>query len=201
MAEELKDLIEKIQEEGVKAGEEKARKIEADAKKQASAIIERAKKEAARTAEEAVGRAADAEASGRAVLKQAGRDLILSLKKEICATLDRIVASHAHKALEPAEMTRIIATLVKEHAAEAESDIVISFKKEDLEKLEKGLLSELRAEVKKGLILKTSDEIQGGFIISYDAGKSYYDFTDKALARYIAASLRPKLAEILDEGS
>ena len=115
--------------------------------------------------------------------------------------LDRLIAAHVHKALEPGEMARIVTMLVKEHAAEAESDIVISFKKQDLEKLEKGLLSELRTEVKKGLTLKASDEIQGGFVISYDAGKSYYDFTDKALAQYIAASLRPKLAEILDEAA
>ncbi len=201
MAEELKNLIEKIQEEAVKASEDKAKVIEDEARKRAAQIVERAKREGEKIISDAKERAANAEASGRAALKQASRDLLISLRKEIEAMLDRIVTSHVHRALEAGELAKIISTIIKEHAKEGRPDVVISLKKDDLEKLEKGFLGDLRAEMKKGLMLKAQDEIQGGFVISYDSGKSYYDFTDKALARYISLQLNPKLAELLNEGA
>jgi V/A-type H+-transporting ATPase subunit E len=201
MAEELKELIEKIKEEGVMAGEARARDIEEESRKRASSMLEKARKEAAIIVEEAMKKAAESEESGRASLKQAGRDLLLSVRKELCAMLDKITMSHIHKALDPSEMARIIMTLIKDHGSGPESDIVVSLRKDDLDKLEKGLFGDLRNEIKKGVTLKASDDIRGGFTISYDAGRSYYDFTDKALAGYMAASLRPKLAEILGESS
>ena len=77
------------------------------------------------------------------------------------------------------------------------SDIVVSLKKEDLESLEKGSMGELREAVKKGITLRPSDDISAGFIISYDAGKSQFDFTDKSLAEYIITYLKPKLKDVL----
>ncbi len=142
-------------------------------------------------------RAAETEAGGRAALAQASRDMLISLRKEIAAMLDKIVASHVHKALEHGELANIILALVREHGKEAEADIVVTMKKDDLDKLGRGFLVELRDEMKKGITLGSSDDIQGGFMISYDSGKSYYDFTDKAIAKYISYGLRPKLAEIL----
>ena len=71
-------------------------------------------------------------------------------------------------------------------------------KKEDQEKIEKGLLAELKEEVKKGITLKPSEDIAGGFIISYDAGKSHFDFTDKALAEYFSLYLKPKIGQMLN---
>jgi vacuolar-type H+-ATPase subunit E/Vma4 len=45
--------------------------------------------------------------------------------------------------------------------------------------------------------VQPSEDISSGFIISYDQGKSYFDFSDKALAEYIAGYLKPQLSEIL----
>ena len=47
--------------------------------------------------------------------------------------------------------------------------------------------------MEKKIILKPAEEISGGFTISFDNGKSCYDFTDKALAEYIGTYLKPKL--------
>ncbi len=188
MAEELKDLIEKINEEGIKAAEDKAR-----------AIIAKAEREAETLKIEAKERIAKAEESMRASLKQAARDTILSLKKEINAMLDGLITSHIHKALTAEETGRLILSILKEITAGRKEETIISLKKEEAEKIQKAVLSELREEVKKGIVLRPSDDIRAGFKISYDNGKSYYDFTDKALAEYIAAYIRPKLAEILNE--
>jgi vacuolar-type H+-ATPase subunit E/Vma4 len=93
-------------------------------------------------------------------------------------------------------LSKILSSLIKNYSAK--ENVIISLNKEDLRKLEKGLLDTLKEEVRKGITLRPSDDIQAGFIISYDSGKSYYDFTDTALAEYIGLHLKPKLKEILE---
>jgi len=197
MAEEIKQLIEKIQQEGVKAAEDKAKVIEGEATRQAKAIVEKANLEAEKIIFEARRQIETMQESQKASLSQAGRDLLIALRKEINAMLDRLIASSVREALKPEDMAKFLSMLIKDYSGKPKENIVISLNKQDLEELEKGFLSRLKDETKKNIILKPSEEIIGGFIISYDAGKSHYDFTDKALAEYIGSSLRPKLAEIL----
>ena len=197
MAEELKGLIEKIQEEGVRTAEEKARAIEAQARKKAEEIIAKAEREAENIAARTEANVSRMEKSSKDSLKQAGRDLIIALRKEINAMLERLIVSQVHKVLASDELSKILQAIVKEYRAGEKEGIVISLRKEDLEKLERNFLSKLKEETKKGITLKAAENIRGGFTISYDSVKSYYDFTDKALAEHIALSLKPKLAEML----
>src|SRR4030043_484413 len=133
MAEEIKSLIEKIQQDGIKAAEEKAREIEDQAKKEADLILKNARVETERLLSGAKDNLAKMEQSQKALLAQAGRDFMLGLKEE----------------------------------------------------------------VKKGIVLKPSEEVRTGFLISFDNAKSYFDFSDQALSEYIGAYLKPKLAELL----
>ena len=196
MAEEIKDLIEKIQQEGVRAAEDKAKEIENQAERQAEEIIRKAKLEAGKLIREAKEEIAKSQESSKILLKQAGRDLIISLKKEINKILDKLILFNVRQALGPQELAKILSSLIKNYSAK--ENVIISLNKEDLRKLEKGLLDTLKEEVRKGITLRSSDDIQAGFIISYDSGKSYYDFTDTALAEYIGSHLKPKLKEILE---
>jgi len=197
MQEELKSLIDKINEEAVLGAEAKAKSIEGEARAKAMQIIDNAKRESRDMIEEAKKEIAGIKTSAEASIKQSGRDLILSLRKEINAILDRIAKIHAANALTTEEMARIIASLVKNCRQNEKGGVEISLKKEDLEKIEKTLLAELHEESKKGITLKASDDIHAGFIISYDKGKSHYDFTDEAIAKYLSEYLRPKLKELL----
>lgn len=199
MAEEIKELIEKIRSEGVRAGEDKAKEIELDALKRARQIINDAEAEAKGVLSEARESISRSEESSRSSLKQAARDCIIGLKKEILAALNKITLSHVHKALTIEETGKLIAHLLKECKAKDKGDVTVSLKKEDTDKLAGLFMSELSDELKKNLILKPSEDIRGGFTISYDHSKSYYDFTDKALAEYIGSYIRPKLSEILKD--
>ncbi len=199
MAEEIKELIEKIRSEGVRAGEDKAKAIELDAVKRARQIINDADVESKRILSEARESISRSEESSRSSLKQAARDCILGLKKEILAVLNRITLSHVHKTLTIEETGKLIAHLLKECKAKDKGGVIISLKKEDAEKLAGVFMPELSEELKKNLVLKPSEDIHGGFTISYDHGKSYYDFTDKALAEYIGSYIRPKLFSILKD--
>lgn len=196
MADQIRDLIQKIHEEGVKAAEEKARQIEAEAQEKAAAIIAKARQQADGLLAEVHQKDKKLKESTQTLLKQAARDMLLDLRKEIFAMLEEIVNVRVHEALGHLEIAKLIIALVRQ-ADVSKGGIVISLAKEDLKKLENSVLAELKEGLKKGVVLKASDEISAGFIISYDAGKSHFDFTDKALAEYISSQVKPKLAEIL----
>ena len=199
MAEEIRELIEKIRSEGVKAGEDKARAIELDASKKARRIIADAEAEAKRILSEARESISRSEASSRSSLKQAARDVIIGLKKAIIAALNKIMLSHVQKALTVEETGKLIAHLLRDCKPKGRGDVIVSLKKEDADKLTGAFMSELSDELKKNLVLKPSEDIRGGFTISYDHGKSYYDFTDRALADYIGSYVRPELSQILKD--
>jgi V/A-type H+-transporting ATPase subunit E len=195
--EEIKELIAKIQEEGVKKAEEKALKIEEEAKKAAGDILHKARTEAEKIIQAAKEASTQMQQATQSSLQQAGRDLILSLKKEINALLEKMISHQIRQALKPEELNKIILALVKEHSQKEAAQIEILLNKEDLEKLEEGFLEKLKGEVKKGVLLKPSEDILAGFLISYDSGKSFFDFTDQALVEYIGNYLKPQLAGIL----
>jgi len=199
MAEEIRDLIEKINQEGIKAAEEKAQNIEAAAKQRADDILAQARLEAEEMIATAKDRSRREDEKGKILLAQAGRDLLLSLRKEINAMLERIVVSDIQQALTSEALFKLLSEVARNYCMGESSDITVLLNKEDLETLGKIFLPKLREETKKKIILRPAEEISGGFTISFDSGKSCYDFTDKALAEYIGTFLKPKLNQILEE--
>lgn len=196
MTQEIKSLIEKIQQEGISVAQQKAKEIEEEARMKAEKIIQEAKSQAEKIVREADSAAKKAQESGKASLKQAGRDLLISLKKEINETLQKIILTQVCESLSPQELTKVISSVIK-HYQQQISEVIVSLKKEDLEALEKHFLKELKEETKKGVILQANDEIRAGFMVSFDSGKSYFDFSDKALAEYIGTHLNPRLKDLL----
>jgi vacuolar-type H+-ATPase subunit E/Vma4 len=198
MAEEIKELIEKINREGIKVAEEKAKEIERQALKKADEIVNKAKKEAEKILAEASDKLSKMEEKERALLVQAGRDLILNLKEEINSMLGRLITADLRESLKPEALVKIIIEIAKKHAAEG-NEIIVSLNPSDRDILEKDFLAKLREETKKNITLSAQEEIMAGFTISFDNGKSQYDFSERALADYITEFLKPKLKKILSE--
>jgi vacuolar-type H+-ATPase subunit E/Vma4 len=197
MAEDIKGLIEKIQQEGIKAAEDKAKEIEDQALQKAHKIVEEAQSQAQQLLDRAKDEIAKMEKSSKASLGQAARDLLLSLRAEINAMLKRIITAEVRKSLGPDEMSKIIATLIQRMSSQKEGEIIISLKKEELQKVKDNVFNKLTDELKKGVTLKHAQRILGGFIISFDSGKSHFDFTDQAIAEYLSLQLKPQLAQLL----
>lgn len=199
MAEDIQGLIEKIKREGIQAAEVKANDIEAQAKQNASGIIEKAKQEAEKILEEAKEESVRTEKNTQALLKQAARDLVLAFKKELNNILSKIIAAEIKPVLSGEQIAELLFALIKDYAQAEKQGLVITLPKVDRENLEQYLFSRLKEEVKKGITIKTNDDIQSGFLISYDAGKSYYDFTEQSLVDYLSAQIKPKLAELFKD--
>lgn len=199
MAEDIRDLIDKIQSEGIEAAEEKAREIESLAQQRANEIISSAQLQADRMLSDAQERIHREEESQRALLAQAGRDLLLSIRNEINAMLRSLIISDTRKALTPDALSGLLSEMILRSGRSESGTIEISMRKEDLEFFEHHYLHTLSEAIKKTIVLKSSDEISGGFIISYDSGKSWFDFSDESLADYIGEHLKPKLKGILED--
>lgn len=198
MPEDIKGLIEKINTEGIRAAEIKASEIEAKAKKKAEEIILKAQEYSARLASEAKEEIRLMEAKQKILLTQAGRDFLLGLRKEINSMLERIIIFALRQALDQEGISKAILGLLKDYTSYIKGEVVISVKKDDLEPIKETLLAKLQDQIKKGILIKPSEEISGGFTISFDAGRSSFDFSDKAMAEYIGSYLKPKLKELLD---
>ena len=197
MPEDIKSLIEKIQKEGIQAADIKAKQIEAEAKDKAEVILKQARLEAEKIISQGQQEAKRNEESMRALLKQASRDMLISLRQEINEMLNRLVTAGVQQALKPEELARIILGLIKDHGGKTEEDIIISLAKKEIKELS-GFIQELKEAVKQKITLKAAEGMQAGFIISFDGGKSEFDFSDQALAAYISRNLKPGLEEILN---
>ncbi len=197
MAENIQELIEKIQNEGVLAAEARAAEIQAQANQRKEEIISQASKQADHLIAEARERIAKMQQASDLALQQSGRDLLLVLRKEIASILEKVMVLEIRNALTPEELAGILKSIIQAQSAKNSGEIVIHLNKDDLKKLEHTFLKGLKEDVLKGIKLKSQDDIAAGFIISYDAGRSHFDFTDKALAETLGAYLKPGLAEIL----
>ena len=197
MADQIKDLIEKIQAEGVQAAQDKANEIESEARQKADWIVQKASAQAKKIVDEAKDTAARLEASGQAALQQAGRDVILALKKEILEMLERLMASQAADALTPETLAAIISALVGAYASKGEGQAIVYLKEQDRQTLEAHFLNKLKDGVKKGIELRTQGDIRAGFVISFDQNKSQFDFTDREIAAYLGSFLKPSIAGLL----
>jgi V/A-type H+-transporting ATPase subunit E len=199
MADQIKELIEKINQEGVQQAQQRANQIEQEAQAKAEAIIQKANSQAKELIEDAQEKVKRMQESSLSSLKQAGRDLLIVLKKEVVDLLEKIIAGEVSSGLTPDELSKIIAGLIKEYCGQEKQDVVVYLSEADKNKLEGHFLNKLKDELKKGIELRSQADIQAGFIISFDAGKSHFDFTANALAEYIGSSLKPKVAEILKD--
>src|SRR4030043_483801 len=99
MAQEIKDLIAKIQQEGVKKAQDLAGQIQAKAHEQAQKIIAQAKEQAQKIIAQAKEEEKNTRKSMEGALNQAGRDFLISLRARINEMLDRLVAQNIRQAL------------------------------------------------------------------------------------------------------
>ena len=203
MPQQLQELIDQIKKEGIQAADNKAREIETEAQKKARALIEQAQAQASQLIARAQEECQKRTQATQMALKQAGRDMLLELKREIKHTLEKVVLLDISEALAPQTLAHILEVLIKKFPEQVSDhlDIRVVLSPSDLEKLKKGFIEKLKHELKKPIELRSSEDIQAGFTISFDGGKSSFDFTDRSLAEYLSVFLNPEVASLLKEAA
>ena len=191
MAEELQQLLEKIQRDGVDKANAEAAAIVAKAKAEADALVKKAQEAAA--AAEAKGKAdADAYAArARETIAQAARDTVLKVKDDVTNLLTKLLAQDVTSAL-ASEAVPIAAAAVKELVSgSATAEVAASAKLVD------ALRAQLAAQAQGGVKVVADEMTGAGFTVKLDNGRVEHDFTDAAISGALAQRLRADLAALL----
>ncbi len=190
MAEELQQLLEKIQRDGVDKANAEAAAIVAKAKAEAEAIVKKAQEDAA--AAEAKGKA-DAEAyaaRARETISQAARDTVLKVKEDVTKLLTQLLAQDVSAAL-ATEAVPLAAAAVKELVTGSGAEVAASAKLVDT------LRAQLAAQAQNGVKVVADEMTGAGFTVKLDNGRVEHDFTDAAISEALAQRLRADLAALL----
>ncbi|MBN2510278.1 MAG: V-type ATP synthase subunit E [Spirochaetales bacterium] len=193
---QLKELLDTIKDEGIKTAEAESSRIIAEAEKKAQELLSAAKTEAEAIKAQAKVDADKMEASGKAALEQAGRDLVLSMKRAITALFDQLIKREVAGAMNDKVMEEGIVALLSAWKPAAD-DISVLIDKNSADKIAKTLESRLAAELKKGVEIRPFSAIDKGFRISEKDGSGYYDFSASGLGDMLARFLNPRLEEIV----
>jgi V/A-type H+-transporting ATPase subunit E len=190
----LDSLIEKIKSEGVEGAQKESNEIIEKAKKDAADIVAKAKKEAEEMAAKAEAKAKDFQVNAELAIQQAARDGELLFKGKITALFDAVFKRQVKSALTPDFMKEMILKIIADWK---EPKVEVTVSEGDQAKLEKILFDEIKEDVKKGIMIKPSSNVEAGFQIGLQNENVYYDFTDDSIAAILKSFLNPRLNEIL----
>ena len=191
MAEELQQLLEKIQHDGVEKANAEAATILAKAKADAAAILKDAESKAAAFRAQAETDAKAFEERAQKTISQAARDTVLEVKDAIGRMLEKLLAKDVAAALaDPSEAAKLALAAVNELGSNA--DVAAG------EKLAAALKAQLAADAKAGVKVVLDESVGTGFSIRLDGGRVEHDFSESAIVAALAKRLRPDLAKIVN---
>jgi V/A-type H+-transporting ATPase subunit E len=196
---QLQELIDKIKSEGIKTAEQESARVLREAEHKANDIIADAHKEASSIIAKAKAEAHRFEQTAKEAVKQAGRNIILSLRTRVIEIFDAVIAEETKQAFSLKVLEEAIVSLIKAWNKERIPNLQVLLSASDLKKIEKQLKSRLAAELKKGVELKPFPELRAGFRIAMKDGSAYYNFSDQGIAEILAEYMNPRIAEIVQQ--
>lgn len=199
MAEELQSLLDKINEDGIKKANLERDRILQSANDEAKTIRNQAKADADKILADAAAGAETLQKRGESALKQAARDIVLSLKVELENRLKKAVGTAAEQALTPQFMAELIRELAVKFAAQSNSELSVLTSVKDAPALEKALSGALVNSFCANPKVFPNPEIKGGMEVSFNGDQIYYDFTSEAVTQLVSAYIGPKLAKLIEE--
>jgi V/A-type H+-transporting ATPase subunit E len=197
MDSQLKELIETIKSEGVESAEKQASQIVEQAEERAKQIVSDAENRADEIVRNAEQEAARREQSEKAVVEQAGRDLLLTLEKQVTEMFRSVVTSSTAEAYSQQVLEEAIVKLVSAWAEQQTNDITVLLSEDDYNRLEQSLRKRLADALKQGADIKPSGHVHTGFRITEQGGTVYYDFSAQGIAEALSGFLNPRLSEVI----
>ena len=202
MQDKLREITEKIYQEGVSKGNEEAEKIISDARKEAEEILRKAEKEAKGIIGEAEKKAQEMMQNTNSELKLSFRHALNALKQDIeKAVTSRLIDEPVAAAFtDNSFVARLIEiTAEKWTPRKDEEGIEIGLPEETKDEIEKYLSGMTRKILSKGITLRPVKSMEKGFEIHPSGGEYKISVTESDFASYIKAFLRPKLVALLFE--
>jgi len=190
---ELQSLIDKIQAEGIDKAKAEAATIIAEAQARARAIRAEAEAEAASMRQKGEADAALFRERAEHAVRQAARDVLLGVEKDINETLGRLFLATVSEALTPALLQELIVSVVGKY----DEGAVVSLSPAQAEALRLTLLAALQKNAADGVRIAPDADVRAGFRVALAGGRIEHDFTASAIASALMRLLRPALAALI----
>lgn len=202
MAEELQHLIERIRKEGVESGEKAADSLVAEAKKKAASIVADAQKQAKDMVAKAEADSAAFAERGKATLRQAARDLLISIGGSVGDVVGGIVDAKVGAALTPDLVAQMLLKLAEAYGKDGGAGGIVAMLGEaDAAAVKAVFAKEYQSQLAAGIQIESDKEIFKGFRVGVKGGQVFHDFTQEAIAESLASFLRPDLAQIVKKAA
>ncbi len=195
---QVNELIDKIKNEGVLAAETEAEKIISEAEEKSAQIIKDAQAKAETYKAQAEKEVEQQESASIAAIKQAARDVLIGLDKQLEKRFDAVIIESVDTALTTSLTEKIIVEMVNAWAEKGEEGIRVVLSSNDAEKLKESLRGKLSQNLKDGVEIIPSAKFDKGFRIGGSSGV-LYDFSKESIAEVLSQALSSDLAEILKE--
>ncbi len=192
MAEELQQLLEKIQKEGVEKAEAEANAIENEAKAKAEALVKGAEEKAKAIVAKAEADAKVYEDRAKETIAQGARDTLKMIECSVSKMLERLLVQDVDAALsDPAVAGALAADAIKALAVDKPAEIAANAK------LAAALKAQFAAAAQSGVTVVTDESTDAGFSVKLDGGRVEHAFTGPVVAEALASRLRSDLAELV----
>jgi len=198
MSIQVKELIDKIKNEGVLAAETEAEKIISEAEVKAAQIIKDAEARAESYKTQAEKEIEQQKAAGIAAIKQAARDVLIGLDKQLVKRMDAVIIEAVDTALNTSLTENIIVEMINAWAEKGEEGVRVVLSSNDAELLKESLKGKLSQELRDGVEIIPSAKFDKGFRIGGSSGV-LYDFSKESIAEVLSQALSPDLAAALKE--
>lgn len=190
---QIQDLISSIRSEGVEKAKKEAESILLSAEDEARAIRAKAEEEAQKLLEKARKEIELEKKSAKATLEQAARDAVLTFRRSVESEIDKIIRTEVKKTVSGKTLEEVITLVVSSELVGKKAVIEVS----DLEALSESFVEELSRKIGKGLELKASSLVSGGFRVVEKDGSGYIDLTDEEISKLIHPYLSQGLRELI----
>lgn len=191
---QLQELIDKIKKDGVASAENAAGEIISKAEKQAAQIIADAEAKAESIVNTAKTETARMEKASEDAIKQAGRNIVISLRKSVEDEVNAILNAETAASYSKDVLAKLIPEAVTAWCKNTDAkDVSVLLNEKDLKDLEKNLGAALKANV------KVDKSLADGFRI--EVGNAFYDFSSEGVADLFAKYLNPRTAALMKEAA
>lgn len=191
---QLDSLIDKIKTHGIEKGRESADTLVSEAKQESENIINKAKVDATNIIESAKQESSRLLQSGKDGLKQAERDLLMSVEGKLKDLCTKYVSSVTTEMLTAQSLLELIKTALSNWNVETNESVFVHISSNDANTITKQAITGV---LQNNIEVKVDNSIANGFRISKGSSGYAFDFTGNAINEALAVFLTPNVQELL----
>lgn len=199
MSNKLKELTDRLYNEGLSKGREEGELLLANARKEADEILAAARREAESIVKDARENADKLRSKAESDIRMASEQSLQATRKDIeDLLLNSVCADKVSAALKDEDLIKeMIMSVASRFDSGETEDLSLVLPEELRSKLEPWVASELKKALGKKVEASFSKKISGGFTIGPKDGSWYVSFSDETFRELICEYLRPVTRKLL----